>query len=163
MSEQEDETSLLMKGVSHGSNDMKVNGVSHGSNDVKVNIKSSEMRMQRIENEENENAKIWNIPKLFIGWLQILRDSFGAPFMTVVIIVYGVSQGYVGTVKGLATAYYWKDVQKLQPASTQAFQVKYFMHFYLMLFELMSIETLIYQKRDVMFSSSSQKILINLS
>lgn len=64
----------------------------------------------------------WNFAKQFYWWLQTLREAFGAPFMAVIIIVYGVSQGYVGTVRSLATGYYWKDVQKLQPASTQAFE-----------------------------------------
>ena len=146
MSEQEDETSLLIKDGPHE------------SNDIKVDLRSSKIGIQRIMNEENQNVKTWNIPKVFVGWLLRLKDSFGAPFMVVVIIVYGVSEGYVGTVRGLATNYYWKDVQKLQPASTQAFQVKYFLLFFLLLLEEMTIATMVYKKGYSIISSISHII-----
>ncbi|XP_024517338.1 probable folate-biopterin transporter 6 isoform X1 [Selaginella moellendorffii] len=57
-----------------------------------------------------------------VDWIGQLRAAFGAPFLAVVMIVYGVNQGYGESVKNMAINYYWKDVQKLQPSSTQAFQ-----------------------------------------
>ncbi|XP_057871909.2 probable folate-biopterin transporter 6 isoform X2 [Cryptomeria japonica] len=63
----------------------------------------------------------WEVVKHFWQWFAVMRETFGVPFLGVVMIVYGVSQGYGETVKGLATNYYWRDVQKMQPASTQAF------------------------------------------
>ena len=102
-----------------------IKSLSLESNYSKVDLKNREIGIKRIEDEENRSVKIWNIPRKFIEWLQRLKEAFGSPFMAVVIIVYGVSEGYVGTVRGLATNYYWKDVQKLQPSSTQAFQVKH--------------------------------------
>lgn len=63
----------------------------------------------------------WRVVKDLISWFVVMREAFGAPFLGVVMIVYGVSQGYAGTMKLLATNYYWRDVLKMQPASTQAF------------------------------------------
>ncbi|KAH9327040.1 hypothetical protein KI387_007218 [Taxus chinensis] len=59
--------------------------------------------------------------KSFLQWFAVMREAFGGPFLGVVMIVYGVSQGYAETMKQLATNYYWRDVQKMQPASTQIF------------------------------------------
>lgn len=65
----------------------------------------------------------WGVVKDLVSWFVVMREAFGAPFLGVVMIVYGVSQGYAGTMKRLATNYYWRDVLKMQPASTQAFMV----------------------------------------
>ncbi|KAH7307156.1 hypothetical protein KP509_22G048500 [Ceratopteris richardii] len=73
-------------------------------------------------NIKNQHPNSWNYAWKFYLWLKTLQEAFGAPFMAVIIIVYGISQGYVGTVRNLATNYYWKDVQKLQPAASQAFE-----------------------------------------
>ncbi|KAI5063223.1 hypothetical protein GOP47_0021770 [Adiantum capillus-veneris] len=64
----------------------------------------------------------WNYARHFYVWLRTLQNTFGAPFMAVVVIVYGVSEGYAGNVRHIAANYYWKDVQKLQPAESQAFE-----------------------------------------
>ena len=64
--------------------------------------------------------------KDLISWFVVMREAFGTPFLVVVMIVYGVIQGYGGKMKRLATNYYWKDVLKMQPASTQAFTVTHF-------------------------------------
>lgn len=88
----------------------------------KADLSGSRKDLESTENSHCQNVKTWNIARQFYVWLQTLKDAFGAPFMAVVIIVYGISQGYAGTVRSLATNYYWKDVQKLQPASTQAFE-----------------------------------------
>ncbi|MCO5558709.1 hypothetical protein L7F22_012295 [Adiantum nelumboides] len=74
------------------------------------------------KNASCKNIRQWNYAWRFYAWLQMLQNAFGAPFMSVIVIVYGISQGYVGTVRTLATNYYWKDVQKLQPAASQAFE-----------------------------------------
>eukprot|EP00249_Psilotum_nudum_P014076 c24652_g1_i1 orf=228-1754(+) len=70
----------------------------------------------------SERMQTGNFVMDLYRWFRVMREAFGAPFLAVVIIVYGISQGYAGTMKTLASNYYWKDVQKLQPASTQAFQ-----------------------------------------
>ncbi|XP_059069508.1 probable folate-biopterin transporter 6 isoform X1 [Cryptomeria japonica] len=61
----------------------------------------------------------WEFVKSFLQWFAVMREAFGGPFLGVVMVVYGVSQGYAETMKRLATNYYWRDVQKMQPASTQ--------------------------------------------
>lgn len=75
-----------------------------------------------LENQGIVKMRTWNIARDVYLWFRSLKEAFGGPFLAVVIIVYGISQGYAGTVRQLATKYYWKDVQKLQPASTEAFQ-----------------------------------------
>ncbi|KAH9291036.1 hypothetical protein KI387_044165 [Taxus chinensis] len=63
----------------------------------------------------------WGVVKQFLKWIAVMRDAFGGPFVGFVMIVYGVSQGYEEGMKRLVSNYYWKDVQKMQPASTQSF------------------------------------------
>lgn len=77
---------------------------------------------EKVQSQGLMNRKCWNIAREFHLWIKTLKEAFGAPFLVVIIIVYGISQGYAGTVRSLAANYYWKDVQKLQPASSQAFQ-----------------------------------------
>ncbi|CAI5963635.1 unnamed protein product [Closterium sp. NIES-65] len=55
------------------------------------------------------------------AWLRGLVASFGLPFVALVGVVYGVSEGYAGALYHFASQYYWMDVQRLQPASAQAY------------------------------------------
>ncbi|CAI7868719.1 unnamed protein product [Closterium sp. NIES-53] len=57
------------------------------------------------------------------AWLRGLVASFGLPFVALVGVVYGVSEGYAGALYHFASQYYWMDVQRLQPASAQAYMV----------------------------------------
>ncbi|CAI5488437.1 unnamed protein product [Closterium sp. Naga37s-1] len=57
------------------------------------------------------------------AWLRGLVASFGLPFVALVGVVYGVSEGYAGALYHFASQYYWMDVQCLQPASAQAYMV----------------------------------------
>ncbi|KAJ7533494.1 hypothetical protein O6H91_13G052000 [Diphasiastrum complanatum] len=51
-----------------------------------------------------------------------LRKAFGAPFLMLILTVYGINQGIGSNLQSLATDYYWKDQQKLQPATTQFYE-----------------------------------------
>lgn len=98
---------------------------------ILVNVKVQQTEEREINCSEKEVTRSgrwscgqntpWGVVKRFLEWFAAIREAFGVPFIGVVIIVYGVSQGYAETMKRLATNYYWKDVQKMQPASTQLF------------------------------------------
>eukprot|EP00898_Chlorokybus_atmophyticus_P001084 jgi/Chlat1/1977/Chrsp158S02283 len=58
----------------------------------------------------------------FLAWMRQLRAAFGTPFVAIAIAGYAVSQGIgesIGT--GFGADYYYKDVQKLEPASSQQY------------------------------------------
>ncbi|KAI7998149.1 putative folate-biopterin transporter 6 [Camellia lanceoleosa] len=54
-------------------------------------------------------------------WLQMLSNQLSPSFVVGVVLVYGVSQGFSGSFFRVATDYYWKDVQKVQPSSVQLY------------------------------------------
>ncbi|ERN07070.1 hypothetical protein AMTR_s00019p00060350 [Amborella trichopoda] len=62
----------------------------------------------------------------FIGgpvlWLKMLSDELHWTFVTGVVIVYGISQGLGGALSRVASDYYWKDVQLVQPSASQFYQ-----------------------------------------
>ncbi|KAI5063221.1 hypothetical protein GOP47_0021768 [Adiantum capillus-veneris] len=108
---EEDDDALLENMALYTMNTIDPNG----NDDLELDGKDT-------ESAHFKQFKQWNYVWHFYVWLQTLQTAFGAPFMSVIVIVYGVSQGYVGTVRSLATNYYWKDVQKLQPAASQVFE-----------------------------------------
>eukprot|EP00850_Spirogloea_muscicola_P010566 SM000062S19952 [mRNA] locus=s62:643291:646410:+ [translate_table: standard] len=57
-----------------------------------------------------------------LEWLRTLRAAFGPQFVAVVMIIYGVSQGYGESLQEISTNYYWKDIQQVEPASAQVYQ-----------------------------------------
>lgn len=54
-------------------------------------------------------------------WLQMLSDQLNPTFILGIILVYGLSQGFAGSIFKVVTDFYWKDVQKLQPSVVQLY------------------------------------------
>ncbi|KAJ3681639.1 hypothetical protein LUZ60_014212 [Juncus effusus] len=57
--------------------------------------------------------------KLPFTWIKTLSNELHWSFIYGVIITYGICQGFGGGLGGVATDFYWKDVQLLQPSSAQ--------------------------------------------
>ncbi|KAF3787189.1 putative folate-biopterin transporter 2 [Nymphaea thermarum] len=55
-------------------------------------------------------------------WLRMLANEMHCSFVAGVIVVYGVGQGIGGSLNRLASDYYWKDVQMVQPSAAQVYQ-----------------------------------------
>ncbi|GJP41339.1 hypothetical protein CLOM_g999 [Closterium sp. NIES-68] len=53
------------------------------------------------------------------AWMRELGRVFGWPLLGVVMVTYGINQGYASSLTDLSLSYYWKDVQHLQPAAAQ--------------------------------------------
>ncbi|KAJ6833060.1 putative folate-biopterin transporter 2 [Iris pallida] len=54
--------------------------------------------------------------------MRMLCDEMHWSFVFGVIVIYGVSQGLGGAVSRVASDYYWKDVQMVQPSEAQVYQ-----------------------------------------
>lgn len=57
-----------------------------------------------------------------VRWLRMLCRELGATFVAGVVLVYGLSQGFAGSFFRVASDYYWKDVQRVQPSAAQVYQ-----------------------------------------
>lgn len=55
------------------------------------------------------------------GWFRMLADEMHWSFVFGVVTVYGISQGLGGAIWRVASDYYWKDVQKVQPSAAQVY------------------------------------------
>ncbi|CAI7848608.1 unnamed protein product [Closterium sp. NIES-54] len=58
------------------------------------------------------------------AWMRELGRVFGWPLLGVVMVTYGINQGYASSLTDLSLSYYWKDVQHLQPAAAQFYMVR---------------------------------------
>lgn len=54
-----------------------------------------------------------------VSWLRMLAREIHWSFVFGVVVVYGISQGFGGAFNRVATEYYMKDVQKVQPSESQ--------------------------------------------
>ncbi|XP_057425291.1 probable folate-biopterin transporter 6 isoform X2 [Lotus japonicus] len=61
-----------------------------------------------------------------VEWVRKLTWQLNPTFIAGVFIVYGVGQGFSGSLFRVVTDYYWKDVQKLQPSTVQFYFGIYF-------------------------------------
>jgi hypothetical protein len=61
-----------------------------------------------------------------VRWLQMLCRELGATFVAGVVLVFGLNQGFAGSFFRVASDYYWKDVQRVQPATVQFLSVFFF-------------------------------------
>ncbi|AES59126.2 folate/biopterin transporter [Medicago truncatula] len=61
-----------------------------------------------------------------IEWLTMLTNNLNPTFIAGIFLVYGIGQGFTGSLFKLVTDYYWKDVQKLQPSTVQLYVGIYF-------------------------------------
>ncbi|XP_020110920.1 probable folate-biopterin transporter 2 isoform X1 [Ananas comosus] len=55
-------------------------------------------------------------------WFKMLAEELHWSFVFGVVTVYGISQGFGGGVSRVASDYYWKDVQRVQPSAAQVYQ-----------------------------------------
>ncbi|CAL9046827.1 probable folate-biopterin transporter 2 [Musa acuminata AAA Group] len=56
-----------------------------------------------------------------LRWFRMLAEEMHWSFVFGVITVYGISQGFGGAIAKVATDYYWKDVQMVQPSAAQVY------------------------------------------
>lgn len=56
-----------------------------------------------------------------IQWLRMLAAKMHWSFVLGVVFVYGINQGLGGALSRVATEYYMKDVQKVQPSEAQIY------------------------------------------
>ncbi|XP_044320700.1 probable folate-biopterin transporter 3 [Triticum aestivum] len=56
------------------------------------------------------------------GWLGRLSRELHWSFVLAVVAVYGACQGVGSSFGSVAAGYYWKDVQRVQPAASQFYQ-----------------------------------------
>jgi len=56
------------------------------------------------------------------AWLRMLARELHWSFVLGVAATYGVSQGLGGGISRVASDYYWKDVQRVQPSVAQVYQ-----------------------------------------
>uniref|UniRef100_A0A0E0PUF5 Major facilitator superfamily (MFS) profile domain-containing protein n=1 Tax=Oryza rufipogon TaxID=4529 RepID=A0A0E0PUF5_ORYRU len=57
-----------------------------------------------------------------VGWFRMLGRELHWSFVAGVVATYGASQGLGGGVMRVASDYYWKDVQRVQPSAAQVYQ-----------------------------------------
>jgi hypothetical protein len=62
-----------------------------------------------------------------VRWLRMLCRELGGTFVAGVVLVYGLSNGFASSFYRVASDYYWKDVQRLQPATVQLLSVFFFL------------------------------------
>ncbi|VVB13991.1 unnamed protein product [Arabis nemorensis] len=59
-------------------------------------------------------------------WLKMLCDRLNPSFVLGVVLVYGLNQGFSGSLFKVVTDYYWKDVQQVQPSVVQLYMGLYY-------------------------------------
>ncbi|KAF5726280.1 Major facilitator superfamily protein [Tripterygium wilfordii] len=59
-------------------------------------------------------------------WLHMLSSHLNPSFVIGVALVYGLGQGFSGSLFKVVTDYYWKDVQKVQPSEVQLYMGFYY-------------------------------------
>ncbi|XP_058114325.1 probable folate-biopterin transporter 6 [Magnolia sinica] len=59
-------------------------------------------------------------------WLKMLSKELNPSFVFGVFLVYGLSQGFSGSLFRVVSDYYWKDVQRLQPSVVQLYSGFYY-------------------------------------
>ncbi|XP_039130254.1 probable folate-biopterin transporter 2 [Dioscorea cayenensis subsp. rotundata] len=74
--------------------------------------------------ESGAKAEGWLCASLSspVHWFLMLADETHWSFVFGVVTVYGISQGFGGAISRVASDYYWKDVQMVQPSEAQVYQ-----------------------------------------
>jgi hypothetical protein len=57
-----------------------------------------------------------------LAWFRMLAKELHWSFVFGVVATYGISQGLGGGINRVASDYYWKDVQQVQPSVAQVYQ-----------------------------------------
>ncbi|KAK2452853.1 Major facilitator superfamily protein [Trifolium repens] len=61
-----------------------------------------------------------------IEWLSMLSHQLNPSFIAGIFLIYGIGQGFTGSLFKLVSDYYWKDIQKIQPSTVQLYVGIYF-------------------------------------
>lgn len=82
------------------------------------------LRTKEEEMEEDDKPSIgmWEYMWGPFNWLKLLATEMHWSFVVGVIVVYGIGQGVGGSLSRVATEYYMKDEQKVQPSEAQIYQ-----------------------------------------
>ncbi|KDP33498.1 hypothetical protein JCGZ_07069 [Jatropha curcas] len=75
-----------------------------------------------VEEDEQKRGGSCNFFCTPIYWFKMLGNETHWSFVFGVLAVYGISQGLGGAFNRVATEYYMKDVQKVQPSESQIYQ-----------------------------------------
>ncbi|KAG4931440.1 hypothetical protein AAZX31_17G210200 [Glycine max] len=102
--------------------------------EVKSNLPSHQNPVPSLPHEtepmgENDNKTKKNLLSLLtepIQWIQSLSSQLNPTFVIGVFIIYGIGQGFSGSLFKVVSDYYWKDVQKIQPSTVQLYVGFYF-------------------------------------
>ncbi|KAK7383382.1 hypothetical protein VNO78_29060 [Psophocarpus tetragonolobus] len=81
------------------------------------------------ENENGKNKSKKTILSLVtepIQWLRMLSTQLNPATVMGIFVIYGLGQGFSGSLFKVVADYYWKDVQKLQPSTVQLYVGFYF-------------------------------------
>lgn len=70
------------------------------------------------------DGPVW--PPSPVGWFRMLVKELHWSFVFGVVATYGISQGLGGGITRVASDYYWKDVQRVQPATVQFLSVFFY-------------------------------------
>ncbi|KAL8153096.1 hypothetical protein V2J09_010856 [Rumex salicifolius] len=65
----------------------------------------------------HKKAEIWGP----FNWVKVLATEMHWSFVFGVVVVYGINQGFGGSLNRVGTEYYMKDVQKVQPSESQIY------------------------------------------
>ncbi|KAK6912480.1 Biopterin transporter family [Dillenia turbinata] len=83
-----------------------------------VNIEANE---ENVVPERESRRGFLELVCVPINWLKMLSSETHWSFVFGVMVVYGLSQGLGGAFNRVATEYYMKDVQKVQPSEAQIY------------------------------------------
>jgi len=72
--------------------------------------------------EEGDGHGHGRPPPSPVAWFRMLARELHWSFVFGVVATYGISQGLGGGISRVASDYYWKDVQRVQPSVAQVYQ-----------------------------------------
>ncbi|XP_073288066.1 probable folate-biopterin transporter 2 isoform X1 [Primulina huaijiensis] len=72
------------------------------------------------ENKQPKN-RILSCVSTPVSWFSMLAKELHWSFVFGVMVVYGISQGFGGSLARVGTEYYMKDIQKVQPSEAQVY------------------------------------------
>ncbi|XP_019457231.1 PREDICTED: probable folate-biopterin transporter 6 isoform X2 [Lupinus angustifolius] len=81
--------------------------------------------MSTIEKKKDELVSIIKMNQA-IEWIRMLSTKLNPTFILGIFIIYGLGQGFSGSLFRVVVDYYWKDVQLLQPSSLQFYLSLFF-------------------------------------
>ncbi|XP_058114000.1 probable folate-biopterin transporter 2 [Magnolia sinica] len=72
--------------------------------------------------ENKPKSRNFNFFWVPLNWFRMLCNEMHWSSVFGIFVIYGVSQGTGGALGRVASDYYWKDVQKVQPSESQVYQ-----------------------------------------